>query len=122
MQLNISSLQNRDSEIFDLQQRLSRNLSSMNVFLGGSARRSRMLSNTSQRLAGSDSTETGVSQVESDEETINLLIDMDFTRKHPLDAIESTGSNRLEVVMEYAYNGTELPTNIELNNDHEACW
>lgn len=93
---------NRDSENSDLQQRLSRNLSAMNVFLGGSARGSRMLSNTSQSLAGGDSTATGVSQVVSNEETINLLIDMGFTREHAMDAIESTGSTRLEVVMEYA--------------------
>ena len=47
---------------------------------------------------------------EPSEDTISLLIDMGFNREHALEALESTRSNRMEIVMDYALSmGTLLP-------------
>jgi hypothetical protein len=47
---------------------------------------------------------------EPSEDTISLLIDMGFNREHALEAVESTRSNRMEIVMDYALSmGTLSP-------------
>jgi len=75
------------SELSDYNQRLARNLSSMSVLLG---------------RPGARPIERSTEPFEPSESSIARLSEMGFTRDHAIEALESTGTNRVEIAMEYA--------------------
>ena len=54
------------------------------------------------RASESAASSNGEEEFEPSEEAISRLMEMGFSRDHSWDAIDSTGSNRLEIAMEYA--------------------
>ena len=99
----------RPRDITELR-RLSRNLSVMTSTLLGNvpSRASRRSEETSNRREGvlaeasASSPDLPSPLFEANEETVNLLMEMGFSREHAVEAIEMSMSNRLEIAMEYA--------------------
>ena len=87
-------------ELPDLHRRLAMGTNNVpggvNIFLGGNGRSAEPF----QILFGNNN--RTVDPFEPSEEAITQLMEMGFSRDHALEALEETGSNQVEVAMEYA--------------------